>query len=85
MDDLDELGVVTYDEDGEPLPLDILAIHRKRGIAILTNLAVVPITNWFSSGGLDTTEEHASICVAGAEGLGWYIIDLDNFEPVTVH
>jgi hypothetical protein len=73
------------DEDGNALEVDILALHRSREIAVLTNFQVVPVTNWFNSKGEDCTYVDAHYCVCGSDETAWFSVTLPDLEPVTVH
>lgn len=69
-------------EDDGP---DILFINRVAEIAVLTDNRVIPVTNWFDTQGEDCGPEAAVVCVAGAENVGWYTVDLVAGDYVTVH
>lgn len=64
---------------------DVMAIHRVQKVAILDNLNVVPVTHWFDSTGEECDPKKAVTCVCGADGVGWYAVDLTTFDYVTRH
>lgn len=68
--------------DGQP---DVMAIHRIQQIAILDNLTVVPVTHWFNRRGDECESKDAVVCVCGADEVGWYTIDLVNFDYIQHH
>lgn len=65
--------------------LDVLAVHRKRKVALLSNNDVVPVTHWFDTRGEDCDPMQASVCVCGTEEVGFFVLDLDNFQYKAVH
>lgn len=73
-------------EDGEDdLDIDVYAIHRLAGIAVLSCNCAVPVTHWFDHNGNDCAATEGDICVCGDEEHGWFIVDVSNFSYVTVH
>ena len=64
---------------------DVLLVNRSQRTAVLTDNSVVPVTHWFDTRGQDCDPEDAVACVAGAEGAGWFSIDLVQFCYATVH
>lgn len=64
---------------------EVQAVHRKERVALLDCGCTVPITDWFGKGGDDCAPKDAIVCVAGDEHHGWFMIDLEAFQIVTVH
>lgn len=64
---------------------DILAIHRANAVAVLTNNQVVPITHWFNRKGEDCAPGDAVVLVCGSDAAGWYTVDVEAYEYVTLH
>lgn len=59
--------------------LDVVSLNRSSGVALLSNDAIVPVTNWFDFEG-DECEEHlATTCVCGDADNGWFAVDLSDF------
>ena len=65
--------------------LDVLGIHRSQGIALMNCDCHVPVTEWFDATGQDCEPEDAIVCVCGDEDHGWFTVDLEAFQVVTVH
>ena len=51
----------------------------------LSTGVVVPITDWYDADGDVCDPQEATVCVAGADAVGWFAIDLGGFEEPTVH
>lgn len=64
---------------------EVEAIHRGREEAILSTGEVVPIIAWFDILGNICEAGEAVTCAAGADGVGWWSIDLSEFEPKVIH
>ena len=64
---------------------DVSAISRRSHIAILDSGVVVPITNWLDGGGNECAPADAVACVAGADAVGWFVVDLAKFDAVAVN
>lgn len=65
------------------IDLEVQMIHRKLGIAILSDGQEVPITNWLDADG-ESDQEHATACVCGPCFDGkWYSVDLKQYERTT--
>lgn len=64
---------------------DIEAINRRLRIAVLSDGRHVPVTGWMDAAGEDCAPEAAVACVAGADGVGWWSVDLAGFGAVTVN
>lgn len=59
---------------------DVIAIKRfEGGPAVLEDGSTIPIIMWFDEHGESTEPANATQCIAGAEDLGWWVIDLDMF------
>ena len=66
--------------------IEVEAIQRSRGLAVLTGGEFVPITTWLDDQGDECGEESAVVAVAGPDVAGdWWTIDLREFEPVFSH
>lgn len=64
---------------------DVALIHRVKRIAVLTDGRSVPITHFFNRKGEECKGADAVVAVAGSEEVGWYTIDLVEFEYVRMH
>jgi len=66
------------------IDLEVQMVHRKRGIAILSDGQEVPVTNWLDADG-ECNQEDATACVCGPCFDGkWYSVDLTQYEGVTI-
>jgi hypothetical protein len=65
--------------------IEVQAIHRGNGVALLACGCSVPITDWFGKDGEDCAPKDAIVCVGGDDDHGWFMIDLVALEIVTVH
>ena len=64
------------------IDLEVQMIHRKRGIAILSDGQEVPVTNWLDGeGDCDPAEATACVCGPCFDGK-WYSVDLKDYEGV---
>ena len=65
--------------------LDVVALHRGMGIAILTDGQKVPVTNWVGADGYACDASDAVTCVCGPDqDDNWYAVELAKFmETVT--
>jgi len=59
--------------------LDVVSLNRGQKLAILSNDACVPITNYFDEEGDECDEEDACTCVCGDDSNGWFAVDLSVF------
>lgn len=64
---------------------EIQAIHRNERVALLNCGCTIPVTDWFGKDGADCAPRDAIVCVAGDDNHGWFMIDLQAFQIVTVH
>lgn len=65
--------------------LDVIAINRTRGFAILNCDCQIPVTDWFGKDGKDCDPEDAIVCVCGDDAHGWFTVNLETFQTVTLH
>lgn len=65
--------------------LEVVAVHFGIQKAFLSDDRTVPVTHWFDRDGWDCDPRNAATCVCGADGIGWFAIDLVNFGPAQVH
>lgn len=64
--------------------LEVDAIHRGRGQAILSDGQWLPITHWLNADG-DCEAENATACVCGPDFDGnWYAVNLSSFTGPVV-
>ena len=63
----------------------VVAVNRQQEVALLSSGETVPVVAWFDKAGDDCESEDAITCAAGADGIGWWTIDLSEFEPRTSH
>jgi hypothetical protein len=64
--------------------LEVQMIHRKRGIAILSDGQEVPITKWLKGDG-ECQQSEATACLCGPCFDGyWYSADLSEYEGAIV-
>ena len=67
------------------IELEVDAVHRARGIAILSDGQEVPITNWIDIDGNECDYADAVACACGPDFDGkWYAVNLHCFTGVTV-
>ena len=65
--------------------LEVDAIHRAGGIAILSDGQELPITNWIDADGDECAPADAVACACGPCKKGkWYAVNLHCFTGVTV-
>lgn len=64
---------------------EIVLINGAEQRAVLADGRVVPVTHWFDLRGALCEPEDAASCVAGADNIGWFAIDLQNFNYAVVH
>jgi hypothetical protein len=64
---------------------DVVMVNRKQRIAVTTCNCHVPVTHWFDGRGEDCDPVDALYCVCGDEHHGWFMLDLVEFDYVTVH
>lgn len=66
--------------------IEVEAIQRSRGVAILTGGEFVPISQWIGADGSDCEEQCAVVAVAGPDVAGkWWTINLQEYQPVFSH
>lgn len=63
----------------------VQSVHRGNAQALLSNDVIVPVTNWFGADGEECEPITAVTCVCGADGVGWYAVDLRLFSLAKVH
>lgn len=67
------------------IELEVDAIHRARGIAILSDGQEVPITNWFDTDGDDCEYADAVSCACGPDFDGnFYAVSLGSFTGAII-
>lgn len=59
---------------------DVIAVNRKRRVAMLENGDLIEVTHWLDCEGEFCDADEAVVCVAGSEALGWWTIDLSHFS-----
>lgn len=64
---------------------DIALIDHDKRILVFDDGASLPITHYFDIEGDDCEPDDAVSCVAGADGQGWYTIDLRHYVPASIH
>ena len=66
------------------IDIEVQMIHRRRGIAILSDGQEVPITSWLNADG-ECEPSKAVSCVCGPCFDGkWYSVDLREYERAIV-
>lgn len=66
--------------------MDIEAIHRKRGFAMLTGGETIPAAAWTDADGDDCDEPEAVAAVFGPDAAGkWWAVDLREYAPAPTH
>ena len=74
--------------EGQKSDRDVVLVNRKLGIAILDDNESLDVTNWLGIDGEECEPMEAVVCVAGPSlhkhKIGFYTIDLRQFEGVTV-
>lgn len=67
------------------LDLDVDAIHRARGIAMLSDGQEIPVTNWIDIDGDECSQEDAVACACGPDANGkWYAVNLSCFTGAII-
>ena len=67
------------------IELEVDAVHRARGIAILSDGQEVPITNWIDIDGNECDYADAVACVCGPDfGGKWYAVALGSFTGAII-
>ena len=64
---------------------DVVGIDRANRRALLDCGCVVPVTHWFGTRGEDCEPARAVVCVCGNADHGWFTVDLQKLEYVSVH
>ncbi|GAA6176929.1 hypothetical protein [Sulfitobacter pacificus] len=69
------------------MTLTVHTFHRSGAFALLDDGSQIPITNWIGADGNDCGGfDHPVSFVAGPDVNGdWHSVDIDEFDPVTVH
>ena len=74
--------------EGQKSDRDVVLVNRKQGTAILDDNESQEVTNWLGIDGEECEPMEAVVCVAGPSlhkhKIGFYTIDLRQFEGVTV-
>ena len=66
--------------------VDVAAINRKHGLAIMDDGALVPVAVWFDRNGEECGPDEAIVAVVGPDAEGWWHpISLAVFEQATIH
>ena len=66
--------------------MDIEAIHRERGLAMLTGGETIPVVTWFDTDGDDCAEPEAIAATFGPDNAGnWWSVDLREYAPTPTH
>lgn len=63
----------------------IAMIDHDERVVMFDDGRSLPITHYFDAFGDDCEPDDAVSCVAGAEGKGWYTIDLRCYIPASIH
>lgn len=67
------------------IELEVDAVHRARGIAILSDGQEVPITNWIDIDGNECDYADAVACACGPDVDGnWYAVALGSFTGAVI-
>ena len=67
------------------IELEVDAVHRARGIAILSDGQEVPITNWIDIDGNECDSADAVACACGPDFDGnWYAVALGSFTGAII-
>lgn len=64
--------------------VDVEAIDRRRGYAMMAGGDFATVTNWLSSDGDECSPAEARVAIVEYEGR-WFCVDLQDFEPVFTH
>lgn len=66
--------------------MEIVAISRSDGLAILDNGDVVPFANVFDAFGNETDNREDGVSAVAALPNGtWVVIDFSDYDPVSIH
>ena len=66
--------------------VDVAAINRKHGLAIMDDGALVPVTVWLDRGGDECEPDEAVVAVVGPDPDGWWRpVLLSSFERAPIH
>lgn len=67
------------------IELEVDAINRKLGIAILSDGQEIPVTNWFDMDGNECDYADAVACACGPDFDGnWYAVALGSFTGALI-
>lgn len=81
-------GDDTDDQEYDAMPdgRQVVYITPDLKMAVMSDGATVPITNWVDCEGDDTDEFAETVeVVGGADGIGWFHAPADHFKHVTFH
>lgn len=60
--------------------LEVIAINLGQGIVLLDNDTILPISTYLDADGDECEPHDALVVVAGKDGMGWWAIDIEDFE-----
>lgn len=64
----------------------VVAVNCRSELVVLEDGTTLPITNFFDEFGEDCDPDDATVIVAGREGFGYMVVELDFFdEEVSIH
>ena len=66
-------------------PADVEAVNIADRLALLTDGTVIPITNLIDDDGDDCEADAAVVAIAGQDGLGWWCIELADYQREVAH
>lgn len=65
------------------LELRVDLINFTTGVAYLSDGTAVPVVSWLDDEGDECRESAVAVaCVCGNDFVGWWAVDLTQFEPV---
>lgn len=64
---------------------EVIAINRSKQLAMLADFVLIPVAHWLDIDGEYCDPDDAVVCVAGNEALGWWVVDLSDFEDKVLH
>ena len=64
---------------------DVVAVHRSRGEALLSDDSIAPIRTWIDPDGEECEAPDAVVAIAETVGGQWVSIDLRGFVRMAAH
>lgn len=66
-------------------PLDVIAISRSHGVAVLSDGNQAPVESWHDEHGEECEGAEALVAIVHARDDLWIVVDLTDFAVATYH